>query len=172
MSCLPRPNEQLGTNFFTYFISQARQKCSKFKRRPQTAEIPRSCVAPPTDSLKLGQDREWAQLFPPPPLPPPPSGTRNFSLSPYFLSSSLFGRRRRRRPHLNIAVIPFSADVPGKHVSLSALEAPSLTKGAFTPLLLPPTREFLTTHRRINGPDRDRNPKAARVEEAIIVQLL
>ena len=125
MSCLPRPNEQLGTNFFTYFISQARQKCSKFKRRPQTAEIPRSCVAPPTDSLKLGQDREWAQLFPPPPLPPPPSGTRNFSLSPYFLSSSLFGRRRRRRPHLNIAVIPFSADVPGE------ARVPKCSRGAF-----------------------------------------
>ena len=83
-----------------------------------------------------------------PPLASPPSGTRNFSLSPYFSSSSLFGRRR---PHLNIAVIPFSAGVPRKHVSLSALEAAFLTKGSFTPLLIPYIWTHLRTHIHVKG---------------------
>ena len=75
-------------------------------------------------------------------------GIRNFSLSPYFSSSSLFGRRR---PHLNIAVIPFSAGVPRKHVSLSALEAAFLTKGSFTPLLIPYIWTHLRTHIHVKG---------------------
>ena len=124
------------------------------RRKQQKSHARRSRLLPPADSLKLGQDREWAQLFFPPPLASPPSGTRNFSLSPYFSSSSLFGRRR---PHLNIAVIPFSAGVPRKHVSLSALEALFLTKGAFTPLLILYTWTHLRTHIHVKGPAQKPN---------------